>query len=167
LRMAIKPKIETAFNNHMNKEFYSYYLYISLAAHFESANLKGFAHWLRIQANEELGHAMKFYDHLLDRGGKVTLKPIESPQSKWKSHEEAFQSAYEHERKVTEAINQLSDLAKSEKDHAAEVFLQWFVNEQVEEELIANEIVQKIGLIGDEGSALLMLDAELGKRSAE
>ena len=161
----IKQKVATALNNQMNREFYSNYLYLSMAAHFESSNLKGFAHWLQIQAKEESEHAMKLYEHLLQRGGRVKLQQIEAPPSNWKSHKEVFEHAYQHEQKVTSLINDLVDLAKLEKDHATENFLQWFVKEQVEEEATASEILQKLQLVGSEGSALFMLDSELGKRS--
>jgi ferritin len=161
----IKPKVENAFNSQMNKEFYSYYLYLSMAAHFESSNLKGFAHWMRIQGKEEEEHAMKFYNHLVDRGGRVTLQPIEAPPAKWKSPREVFQDAYQHEQKVTGLIHKLVELAKAEKDHAADVFLQWFVKEQVEEEAVAYDVLQKLQLAGDQGSVLLVLDSELAKRA--
>jgi ferritin len=160
----IKQKVESALNNQMNREFYSSYLYLSMAAHFESLNLKGLAHWMRIQSQEEYGHAMKFYGHLIERGGKVTLQPIETPPSKWESPEKLFKDAYQHEQKVTKSINDLVELAKAEKDHPVELFLQWFVKEQVEEEANANEIAQKLHMIGEDGSALLILDSQLGKR---
>jgi ferritin len=161
----MKQKVESALNNQMNREFYSSYLYLSMAVHFESLNLKGLAHWMRIQSQEEYGHAMKFYGHLIERGGKVTLQPIEAPPSKWESPKKVFEEAYQHEQKVTQSINELVELAKAEKDHPAELFLQWFVKEQVEEEASANEITQKLHMIGEEGSGLLMLDSELGARS--
>ena len=161
----IKQKIENALNVQMNKEFYSYYLYLSMAAYFESNNLKGFSHWLRIQAKEESEHAMKIFDYLAQREGKITLKAIEAPANTWKSHADAFQDAYQHEQKVTEAIHDLVELAESEKDHPTDVFLQWFVKEQVEEEASAHEILQKLQLIGDDGGALFMLDGDLGKRA--
>ncbi len=163
----IKQKVESALNNQMNKEFYSYYLYLAMAAYFESNNLKGFGHWLRIQAKEEAEHAMKLYDYLIERESKVVLQPIEAPPSSWKSHKEVFTAAYQHEQKVTGLITKLLELAKSEKDHATELFLQWFVKEQVEEEATAHEVLQKLQLVGNEGSALFMLDGELGKRSSE
>ncbi len=162
----MKQKVESALNNQMNKEFYSYYLYLGMAAHFESNDLKGFAHWFRIQAKEELEHAMKFYDFLIQRGGRVTLQPIDAPPSSWKAHKDVFEDAYQHEQKVTGLIHELVDLAQSEKDHATEVFLEWFVKEQVEEEAITHEVIQKMQLVGSEGSALFMLDGELGKRSS-
>jgi len=163
----IEQKIETALNNQMNREFYSYYLYLAMAAHFESTNLKGFANWMRIQAREEESHAMKIYEHLIDRGGKVMLKPIEAPPSEWKSSKEVFENSYRHEQEVTKMITQLVDLAKSERDHLTEIFLQWFVKEQVEEEASAYEIAQKLQLVGNDSAALFILDMDLGRRQPE
>jgi len=162
----IGKRVETALNDQMQKEVYSSYLYLAMAAHFESQNLKGFAHWMQIQSQEEYGHAMRIYKHLIERGGRVVLKPIEAPQSKWDSPRKVFEDAYKHEQKVTRSINDLMELSKAEKDHATEIFLQWFVNEQVEEEASAFEIVQKLQLVGNEASVLFVLDSELGKRAA-
>ena len=162
----LSKKMEGALNDQVNKEFYSYYLYLSMAAHFESSNLKGFGHWLRVQAKEESEHAMKFYEYLIQRGGKVILQPIDAPPAAWKSNKLVFQDAYQHEQKVTGLIIKLVELAKSEKDYATENFLQWFVKEQVEEEASAHEILQKLQMLGSDGGALFMLDSELGKRSA-
>lgn len=162
----LKPGIESALNDQMNREFYSSYLYLAMSTYFESVNLKGFAHWLRIQAQEETEHAMKFYEHLTDRGGRVVLQSIQAPPSAWKSHKTVFDDAYHHEQKITEAINQLVDTAKSDRDHATENFLQWFVKEQVEEEASTHGVLQKLQLAEDSGSALLVLDSELGKRAA-
>ena len=161
----LNKKMENALNNQVNKEFYSYYLYLSMAAHFESNNLKGFSHWLKIQAKEESEHAMKFCEYLIQRGSKVILQQIEAPPSTWKSNKDVFQDAYHHEQKVTVLITKLVDLAKSEKDYATENFLQWFIKEQVEEETSAHEVLQKLQLIANDGSALFMLDGELGKRT--
>jgi ferritin len=161
----INSKVEAALNDQVRKEFYSSYLYLSMAAQLESMNLKGFAHWIQVQANEEIKHAMKIYGHLNERGGKVILQQIDAPQSSWKSVKEMFATTYEHERKVTESINRIVELARSEKDYATETFLQWFVNEQVEEEASTYEITQKLELIGDNAPALVMMDTELGKRS--
>jgi ferritin len=162
----INSKVESALNDQVRKEFYSSYLYLSMAAHFASLNLKGFAHWMKIQANEETKHAMKIYEHLNERGGNIILQQIDAPPSNWKSPKEIFAQAYQHEQKVTESINKIVELAREEKDNATEVFLQWFVNEQVEEEASAYEITQKLQLIGDNAAALVMLDAEFGKRSS-
>jgi ferritin len=128
-------------------------------------NLKGFAHWMQVQAGEETKHGMKIYEHVIERGGRVILQPIDAPPSNWKSAKEMFTEAYQHEQKVTESINSIVELARTEKDNATEVFLQWFVNEQVEEEARTNDITQKLRLIGDNAPALVMLDAELHKRS--
>lgn len=160
----IKPKVESALNDQMKKEFYSSYLYLAMAAHFYSLNFKGFAHWMNIQAQEEYGHAMRIFKHLTERGGKVILAQIDMPPSKWESPKKVFDDAYQHEQKVTQSISELLELAKAEKDHPAEIFLQWFVSEQVEEEASAQEIVQKLQLIGSEGGALFIMDSELGKR---
>jgi ferritin len=129
-------------------------------------NLKGFAHWMQVQAVEETKHAMKIYGHVNERGGKVVLQQIDAPPSSWKSAREMFEQAYQHEQKVTESINKIVELARTRKDNATEVFLQWFVSEQVEEEASTNEIAQKLQLVGDDAPALVMLDAELGRRSA-
>ena len=162
----INAKVESALNDQIQKEFYSAYLYLSMAAQFESMNLKGFAHWMQIQAGEEMKHAMKIYGHVNERGGKVILQQIGAPPSSWKSAKEMFLQAYQHEQKVTDSIDKIVELARTKKDNATEVFLQWFVNEQVEEEASTNEIAMKLQSIGDNAPALVMLDAELGKRSA-
>jgi ferritin len=161
----INERVERVINGQINKEFYSYYLYLAMAAHFESANLKGFAHWMRMQAGEESGHAMKLYDYLLERGGKIVLEKLDAPPSNWNSHKNVFEDAYQHEQKVTKAITELFELAKSEKDHPTEVFLQWFIKEQVEEEASAFATLQRLELIGSDGGAIFMLDGELGKRA--
>ena len=135
-----------------------------MASYFESKNLKGFAHWMQEQAKEEIEHAMKLYSYLVSRGGRVLLSEIETPPSERESPLRAFEDAYQHERKVTRMIDELIRVAKEGDDNATEVFLQWFVNEQVEEEASTNEIVEKLRLIGDAGGGLLMLDRQLGER---
>jgi ferritin len=160
----IKTNIQEAFNKQINAELYSAYLYLSMSAYFESASLPGLANWMRVQAQEEVSHAMKFYSFIVERGGKVTLKAIEGPPVKWNSPLHAFEAAYKHEQKVTGLINGLVDLALKEKDHASHVFLQWFVSEQVEEEASADEIVQKLKRIKNAPHALYMLDKEMGQR---
>lgn len=160
----IKDKLEKALNSQLNAELYSSYLYLSMSSYFSSVNLNGFANWMRVQAHEELMHAMKFYDYVIERGGKVTLTVIEAPPTAWDSPLKVFEHVYTHEQKVTGLINDLVNLSISEKDHATTAFLQWFVTEQVEEESSADEIVQKVKLVGDQGSGLLMLDQELGQR---
>jgi ferritin len=162
--MKIKPAVEKAINEQINAELYSAYLYLSMAGYFESQNLKGFAHWMQAQTKEEVSHAMKMYGFVFERSGKVTLKAIENPQSSWKSPLNAFESVYEHEQKVTDLINKLVEVARSENDIASENFLMWFIDEQVEEEAHASEIVEKLKMIGDARQGLFMLDRELGKR---
>ncbi|MBU0567686.1 ferritin [bacterium] len=160
----IEKKVQEALNNQTNRELYSSYLYLSMAAYFESINLKGFANWMRVQAQEELVHAMKFHDYLMERGGRAILASVEAPPSEWRSALKVFEHTYEHEQKVTGLINNLVDLAISKQDHATNSFLQWFVTEQVEEEASANEVVQTLKLAGD-GNGLFKLDRELGRRA--
>ncbi len=160
----ISHQIQDAFNDQLNAELYSAYLYLSMSAYFESMNLKGFANWMRTQAQEEMLHAMKFYSFINDRGGRVVLSAIDGPPVKWDSPLAAFEDAYRHEQKVTGLINNLVDLAMQEKDHSAGAFLQWFVTEQVEEEASADAVVQKLKLAGGQGAALFMIDAELATR---
>jgi ferritin len=163
----IPKAMQDAMNEQIKNELYSAYLYLSMAAHFESKTLAGFANWLRIQAKEELGHAMKFYDFILERGGEVTLKAIDQPPSSWKSNLEAFEQVLAHEQKVTKNIHDLYELALKEKDYPSQVMLQWFIEEQVEEEKNATEIIEKLKMIEAHGTAVLMLDHELGERKAE
>jgi len=158
--------MQEALNKHINAELYSSYLYLSMSAHFQSVNLTGFAHWMRVQAGEELSHALKFYDHVIERGGAVTLQPVEAPPWRWDSPLAAFEDAYRHEQKVTGLINQLVDDAVQTRDHATNNFLQWFVAEQVEEEASADAIVQKLRLVGDAPGGLLMIDHHLGERAS-
>lgn len=160
-------KIEKAINEQINRELYSAYLYLAMAAYAYTLNLKGFAHWLELQAKEETTHADKMYDYLIDQGARVVLKAIDEPPKDFKSPEHIFEATLEHEKKVTKHINELVDLAKKENDHATEIFLQWFVTEQIEEEANASEILQKIIMTGGKGNGLLMLDHQLGKRGAE
>jgi ferritin len=162
----LKSEIQDACNRQLNAEFYSAYLYLSMSAHFEAQSLKGMAHWMRIQAQEEAGHAMKFFDFIHERDGRVTLTEIESPKTVWASPLEVFQDAYEHEQKVTAMINDLSSLAAASKDHAAHNFLEWFVAEQVEEEDAARTIVDQLKLVGDDGVGQFILDQQLGQRTA-
>jgi ferritin len=156
--------VEEALNKQVNRELYSAYLYLAMSAYFETANLKGFAKWMRIQAKEEQSHALKFYDYVIARGGKASLLPIESPRAKWASAGKVFEEVYTHEQKVTGMINALIDLAIKEKDHATFEMLQWFVKEQVEEEEHANEILAKLKSIGDVPGHLFYLDHEMSKR---
>ena len=160
----IEKAMQEAMNEQINKELFSSYLYLSMAAYFEDKNLPGFAHWMRLQADEEREHAMKFYDFILERGGRVILKAIDAPKTEWSSSLEVAEEVAAHEAKVTASINALYELALKEKDYPAQVMLQWFINEQVEEEKNAAEIVANLKLIEERGTAVLMLDHRLAKR---
>jgi ferritin len=160
----ISKTMQEAINEQINKELYSSYLYLSMAAYFENENLPGFAKWMHVQADEERGHGMKLYEHLVDRGGRVVLKAIAAPAAGWKSNLEVFKEVQAHEVVVTASINSLYELALKEKDYPAQVLLQWFITEQVEEEKNAGEIVQQLELIDAHDTAVLMLDNQLGKR---
>ncbi len=163
----INLKVQNAMNEQIKNELYSAYLYLSMAAYFESKNLSGFAHWMRIQSREEQEHALKFYDFIIDRGGKVSLLAIEQPKAEWKSALDAFNDAYAHEQLVTGMINKLYETALKETDYPSQVMLQWFINEQVEEEKNASQIVEQLKLIEERGTAILMLDHQLAKRGGE
>lgn len=160
----INKKVEEAINSQINAEQYSAYLYLSMMAYFQNKGLKGFAHWMEVQAAEEFAHSKKFYQYLFDRGGKVSLKTIDGPPTDWKSPENVFEEIYKHEQKVTGLINGLVDLSITEKDHATNQMLQWFVAEQVEEEASALEILDELRLIKDDGNGMLMKDRELAQR---
>ena len=160
----LSKKMEKALNGQVNAELYSSYLYLSMAANFTAQNWVGAAKWMRVQAKEELAHAMKIYDFILECNSQVVLDPIAKPQTQWPAPPAAFEAAYAHEQKVTGLINGLVDVAHAQNDHATANFLQWFVNEQVEEESNALTIVQQLRLIGDSKDAMFMLDRELGKR---
>jgi len=156
-----------ALNEQIRNEMYSSYVYLSMSAHFERANLKGFAKWMRMQSQEEMAHAMKIFDFINYRDGHVTLLPIDQPPASFPSHLKTFETALEHERRVTGMINRLYALAQKESDYATQVMLHWFIKEQVEEEKNASEIVERLRLAGNEGAGLLLLDKELGERKSE
>lgn len=156
--------MEDALNAQINAEMYSSYLYLSMSAYLNEANLAGFSHWMEIQAQEEAAHAMMFYKYMKDRGAKITLNAIAKPESSWKNPLEVMAAVLKHEQKVTGLINNLVDLALKERDHATNNHLQWFVKEQVEEEATATEILQQLKIIGGKGEGLLMLDRELKTR---
>ncbi len=160
----MNEKVQEAINNQINAEIYSAYLYLSMAAYFDSISLEGFSNWMKIQAQEEMTHAMKFYDFVFERGGKVVMKAIEQPQAEFKSPLEVFEKTLEHEKEVTSLINNLYELAVREKDYPLESMLKWFIDEQVEEESTAANIVDKVKLAGDKGPGVYMLDKELGAR---
>jgi ferritin len=163
----IKAKVENMLNKQINAELYSAYLYLSMSAYYESINLTGFAHWMRVQAKEEVGHAMRIYNHIVERSGRVNLSSIPNPPVSWKSPLNAFEEAYKHEQKVTKMIHDLVELSRRENDYAAESMLQWFIDEQVEEENQTEQIVRKLKLIKDSTNGLFMLDHELSKRKEE
>ena len=163
----IGKTVQDAMNEQINKELFSSYLYLSMAAWFEDRNLPGFANWMRIQADEEREHAMKFYDFILERGGRVLLKAIDAPKTDWNSALEVAEEVAAHEGKVTASIYSLYELAQKEKDYPAQVMLQWFITEQVEEEKNAAELVANLKLIEERGTAVLMLDHRLSKRKGE
>jgi len=160
----ISKKMEKALNEQVNAELYSAYLYLSMEAYFKSLNLNGFANWMMVQTQEEVSHAMKIYGFIDERGGRITLKPIDGPKTEWDSPLEVFEAVYEHEQKVTGLINDLVDLAIEEKDHATNSFLQWFVNEQVEEEASADQLVQQLKMMEKAPGGMFMLDRELRQR---
>ena len=162
----LSPKMQDALNSQTNAEFFSSYLYLSMAAHFEGASLPGMATWMRFQAQEELGHALKFFNFISERGGQVILAEVEGPKTEWGSALEAFEDSYAHEQKISGLINDLANLAREEKDHATEAFLQWFITEQVEEEASVSTVVDQLKLGGDNGVALFMVDGQLGQRAA-
>ncbi|QTA38077.1 ferritin [Thermosipho ferrireducens] len=160
----LNERIEKALNEQIKKELASSYLYLSMAAYFDSENLSGFAHWMKLQAKEELNHAMKLYNYVYERGGKVELPALEKPKSEWASPLAAFEDAYKHERFITDSINKLYELSLEEKDYATASMLKWFIDEQVEEEANAENIVIKLKKLSGIPHGLYMLDKELGMR---
>ncbi len=160
----LSPKVLGALNAQLNAELFSSYLYLSMSAHFEAAALPGMAHWMRTQVQEEMLHAMKFYNFILERNGDVVLAEIDAPRTEWGSSVEVFEDTLEHEQKVTSLIHDLVGLAIEEKDRATENFLQWFVTEQVEEEASAQTILDQLKMVGDNGAALFMIDGQLAQR---
>ncbi len=162
--MPIPDKLLEMLNRQLNSELYSAYLYLSMAAYFESKGLRGFASWMEAQAREELGHAMRIYRYINDRGGRVVLEAVEKPPSTWPSVLDAVKHALEHEKKVTRSIEELFREARSQGDAATEVFLHWFIEEQVEEEALFSDLVWRVEMAGEQPQALLMLDSMLGER---
>jgi len=160
----LSKRMTEALNEQINKEIYSAYLYLSMSAYSTFIGLKGFANWFMVQYQEEMTHAMKIYDYINDQGGQVKLLAIEQPPTEFGSPLEMFEKTLEHEKFVTKRINDLVDLAIKEKDHASNIFLQWFVTEQIEEEANDNEIISKLKLVGKEGNGLFMIDKELAAR---
>lgn len=163
----LSAKMQAAFNEQIQKELYSAYLYLAMSNHFEDKNLPGFAKWLFLQFQEEQAHAFKFIHHVQERGGKVVLEALQKPPSEWASNMAVFKQVLEHEQHVTASINALYETALSEKDYAAQVLLQWFISEQVEEEKNASDIIAQLTMIDERGTAVLMLDHRLAKRGGE
>ncbi len=162
----IKKEIENAINDQINEELYSAYIYLSMSGYFEDQDLPGFAQWMYAQYQEEIEHAMRFYRYLQERGGRLHLQEIKEPPKEWDSPLDAFETALEHERYITGCIDDLVDLAENVQDRATFNMLQWYVDEQVEEEDSVGEIVAKLERVGDSGHGLLMLDRDLGQRQA-
>jgi ferritin len=160
----MNKKVQDAMNAQIKNELDSAYLYLSMAAYCESINLPGCAHWMRMQDEEERIHAMKFYDFIHERGGRVILQALDQPKAEFESPLDVFEKTLEHEQKVTALINDLYALAVEEKDYASQIFLQWFITEQVEEEDSASQVIETLKMIGDSNQGLLMLDRELSRR---
>lgn len=160
----ISKKMTASLNEQINKELYSAYLYLSMAAYSASIGLTGFSNWFTVQVQEELIHAKKFYDYVNQQGGRVILKAIDEPPKDFLSPIDLFEKTLAHEKKVTSRINDFVDMARKENDHATETFLQWFITEQVEEVASPTEILQKLNLIGKDGNGLLTIDAQLATR---
>lgn len=163
----IKQKIQDALNDQIKQELYSAYVYLAVSAYCQTISLPGFAHWFYLQSGEEKDHAMKIYNFILDRGGHIKLQAIDGPPSEYGTPLQIAEKALEHERRVTGLIDNLYELAVKEGDYPAQVMLQWFINEQVEEEKNAQLLIDQVKMVGDSKSALLMMDMELGKRAEE
>jgi ferritin len=163
--MMIGKTLNDAINEQIKNELESYYIYLSMSAYFHSRALDGMGHWMRVQAHEELMHAMKFFNHVIDRGGKVVLQDLRQLKTSWESPLEVFQDAYKHEQFITERINALTTIARQEKEYASEPLLAWFANEQIEEEANAGKITEQLAMVENNQSGLLMLDRELAARA--
>jgi ferritin len=162
----IGKRVQAAMNEQIKHETFSAYLYFAMAAYFHSKSLDGMAQWMKAQAQEEFAHALRFFNHINDRGGRIELQALEKPQTDWVSPVAAFKAALQHEEFITSKINDLAKLADEENDRAAGIMLQWFVTEQVEEEDTVSTVIDMLELIGDSGHGILMADRELGSRVA-
>ena len=162
----LSKKLQEALNKQINAEYYSSYIYLAMAAYLEDENLDGCAHWMRMQAAEEYQHAMRIFDYMIDRGGRVELLEVKAPPKAWDSALDVFRASLDHEKLMTRNIYDLTDLAIAEKDHATNNLLQWYVAEQVEEEAQVEDIVKKLEMMGGDGPGLFMMDRELKQRSA-
>jgi len=160
----IKKTIQDAINRQLNSELYSAYLYLSMASYFDSVNQPGFSHWMKIQAQEEVAHGMRFYDYLIQQKNRVLMSDIETPQLEWVSPIAAFEHVLSHEKAVTSLINNLVKLATDEKDDVTYEFLKWFVKEQVEEEMSAGHALKKVKEAGTDKNKISIVDSSLGKR---
>ncbi len=154
-----------ALNEQVNKEFFSAYLYLSMSAYFESTMLKGAANWMHVQAQEEVEHAMRIYNYINDRGGRVELQSLAKPESEWESPLKAFEAALDHERYISASINDIVTIAQEKKDYMTLNFLQWFIAEQVEEEVNAQDNVDKFTLVKSNPNGVFMIDRELAQRA--
>ena len=161
----IGERLNNAINEQIKNELESYYIYLSMAAWLHSRSLDGMGHWMRCQAHEEMIHAMKFYNYVIDRGGEVVLQDLKQLKTRWSSPLEVFKDAYEHEKFITGKINELTTIAREEKDYASEPILAWFSTEQIEEEVNSSKVVDELEMVGEDKSGLLMLDRELGTRA--
>ena len=161
----LNKRIEEELNKQINAEIWSAYLYLSMSAYFEDKNLPGFANWMKVQYQEELTHALKIFDYINERGGRVILQPIEEVKTEWRDTVEVFEETLKHEQHVTGLINNLVNVAIEEKDHATNNMLQWFVSEQVEEEAAADEILQQLKMLQGKKEGVFMLDRELKQRT--
>ena len=161
----IGERLNNAINEQIKNELESYYIYLSMAAWLHSRSLDGMGHWMRCQAHEEMIHAMKFYNYVIDRGGEVVLQDLKQLKTRWSSPLEVFKDAYEHEKFITGKINELTTIAREEKDYASEPILAWFSTEQIEEEVNSSKVVDELEMVGEDKSGLLMLDRELGARA--
>ena len=161
----ISPAIQNAINDQIKHEFFSSYLYLSMSAYFETLSLPGFASWMRVQSQEEHEHAMKFFDFLNDRGGSVELQALDQPAGEFQSPLDVFEQALDHERKVTALIHRLYELALKESDYATQTLLQWFITEQVEEEKTSTSLAERLRLVGESATGLIILDRQFGERT--
>ncbi|MBC8314565.1 MAG: ferritin [Bacteroidales bacterium] len=160
----LNTRLEVELNKQLNAELYSAYLYLSMSAYLASKNLSGFSNWMKVQFEEEQFHALKLYNYIIDRGGKVTLTAIEAPKTEWNDILDVFEDVLAHEEKVTGLINELVNVSMEEKDHATVSILQWFVTEQVEEEATVSDLLDQLKLVEGKGSGLFILDREAKQR---
>ncbi len=161
----MNTRVEKALNEQIHAEFFSFYLYLSVSAYFKTIHLDGFANWMGVQAQEELGHAMKLFDFLIERGGQVHLMALDAPERSWPSPSAAFEAVLDHEKYITDRINSLVNVSTEEKDHATTVMLHWYVAEQVEEVATADTLANQVKMVEDSSHGLLMLDRELAGRT--